>query len=278
MPELKQALAANGPLTNDLKTAAETAQKLRKQGEQEAALAALDDLEGLLQSASASPKPSDAAAIQTGAEKWQQRLAQLEPRYHEALDQAGNDYVKKLRVLFTYATEQAEAKQYVKALAALDRLEPLLQEAEAEIAAEADAAVDELIKTGAEDFDAFRECLSRWNEACRDVRRQIEELKAAALETYPDAGAAVARLDEVFEGLDWWLERQLGRGLAAPSAEQRYSIATEVRALADEYAEIVASNPMIEHADANPFGVTVRIEETLREPLEEMLMHLHFEA
>jgi hypothetical protein len=282
MPDLKQALAANGPLTNDLKTAAGKAQSLRKQGQHEAALAALNELEELIETASAAGEQSDAApqtgAEKTGAEKWQQRLAQIEARYHEALDQADDEFVKKLRVLFTYATEQAEAKQYAKALAALDRLEPILEAAEADIAAAADAELDELIQTGSEDFDAFRECLSRWNEAVRDVRRQVDELKAAVLASYPDEAAAVDRLEEVFDGLDWWLERQLGQGLAAPSAQARQAIATEVRALADEYAEIVESNPMIEHADANPFGVTVRIEETLREPLEEMLMHLHFEA
>jgi hypothetical protein len=278
MPGLKQALSAGGPLVSELKAKAEQAQSLHKRKLHDASLAALDGLEKLIASAQQSGRPSDAAAPARGAEKWEQRLRQLEPRYYDALDEADDDYVKKLRVLFTYATEQAEAHQYTKALTALDRLEPVLDEAEAEIAAAAEAEVDEVIKTGAEDFDAFRECLARWNEAVRDVREQVDELKAAMLESDPDAGAAAERLEEVFEGLDWWLERQLAQGLAAPTAQQRQAIATEVRALAAEYADTIAANPVIQHADANPFGVTVRIEETLREPLEEMLMHLHFEA
>jgi hypothetical protein len=67
------------------------------------------------------PPPPDRAAVD-----WEREFARIEPRYLEALKTSTSDAASKLRVVFTYATEQAEARAFDKALGALKRLEPLL--------------------------------------------------------------------------------------------------------------------------------------------------------
>lgn len=57
--------------------------------------------------------------------QWEDRAAELTPRYEDAL-RANSAETNKLRAIMDYATAQAERKQYVKALVALDRLAPLL--------------------------------------------------------------------------------------------------------------------------------------------------------
>jgi hypothetical protein len=57
--------------------------------------------------------------------QWEERLADVEPRYNEVV--AGETpQANQMRVIMNYATRQADRKQFVKALAGLNRLEPLL--------------------------------------------------------------------------------------------------------------------------------------------------------
>jgi len=58
-------------------------------------------------------------------QQWEDRAAELTQRYQDAL-RVGAAETNKLRAIMDYAQAQAERKQYVKALVALDRLAPLL--------------------------------------------------------------------------------------------------------------------------------------------------------
>jgi hypothetical protein len=57
--------------------------------------------------------------------QWQERFADVEPRYDEAVSNSTPE-ATQMRVIMDYATGQADRKQFVKALAGLDRLQPLL--------------------------------------------------------------------------------------------------------------------------------------------------------
>jgi hypothetical protein len=59
-------------------------------------------------------------------QQWEERFAELEPRYNELSADSTPD-ANQMRVIMNYATRQAERKQFVKALTGLNRLEPLLQ-------------------------------------------------------------------------------------------------------------------------------------------------------
>jgi hypothetical protein len=58
--------------------------------------------------------------------QWEERYAELEPRYNELVADSAPE-ANQMRVIMNYATRQAERKQFVKALTGLNRLEPLLQ-------------------------------------------------------------------------------------------------------------------------------------------------------
>jgi hypothetical protein len=57
--------------------------------------------------------------------EWEERIAQVEPRYADAIESAGAD-AGKLRIVMNYAQTQSKRRQYVKALVGLERLERML--------------------------------------------------------------------------------------------------------------------------------------------------------
>jgi hypothetical protein len=59
-------------------------------------------------------------------QQWEERFAEVEPRYNEVVADE-TPQANQMRVIMNYATSQAQRKQFVKALAGLNRLEPLLQ-------------------------------------------------------------------------------------------------------------------------------------------------------
>jgi hypothetical protein len=64
---------------------------------------------------------------ETRRREWELRLAQIEPRYREAVG-AGGTQAEQLQKVMEYAQTQAGNQQFVKALVGLDRVEKLLSE------------------------------------------------------------------------------------------------------------------------------------------------------
>jgi hypothetical protein len=60
-------------------------------------------------------------------QQWEERLAELEPRFNQRASDSTPDS-NQIRAIMNYATSQAERKKFVKALAGLNRLEPMLSE------------------------------------------------------------------------------------------------------------------------------------------------------
>ncbi|MDX1944282.1 MAG: hypothetical protein SFU86_02665 [Pirellulaceae bacterium] len=94
-----------------------------------ASLLAVSELvKGLIGDAPPPPKEEKPAANPKAAQ-WEKEWAALEPEYLAALKTATDDLAGKMRAVHAYATEQAEATQYDKALTALARLRPLIEQA-----------------------------------------------------------------------------------------------------------------------------------------------------
>jgi hypothetical protein len=114
--QLDAAQAQDTSVAKEITTRMRDAETLAGRQKLDRASAALPQIERLL----------DRARAETARrQQWEERLAQLEPRYNGSLD-AGSADTRALQAIMKYAKSQAERKQYVKALVGLDRLDPML--------------------------------------------------------------------------------------------------------------------------------------------------------
>jgi hypothetical protein len=143
LPYVKRALATPTSLSSELETRVREAQDLGRQRQFEQGLAALRIVGDLTKQALAETNTvpvgagkravaNDFASLLREAQtkrrgQWDERIAQIEPRFNEAVA-AATDNVDKMRAVMDYALRQAARRQFVKALVGLDRLERLIAE------------------------------------------------------------------------------------------------------------------------------------------------------
>jgi hypothetical protein len=137
LPHVKRALATTTSLSEELQSSVREAQDLGRQRDFEQGMAALRRVGALTKQALAEaesvasiPPVEEAASPRQEAEakrrrQWEERIAQVEPRYAEAMQNSTPD-AGKLEILMDYAQRQSKQRQYVKALIGLDRLEQML--------------------------------------------------------------------------------------------------------------------------------------------------------
>ena len=141
LPHVKRALAVATSVSDELQTRVREAQDLGRRRDFEQGLATLRIVGQLAKQALAEAETAPAAGreepvadpvasrIQEAETKrrhqWEERVAQIEPRYSEAV-RAATDDTGKMRLVMDYAQTQAARKQFVKALVGLDRLERML--------------------------------------------------------------------------------------------------------------------------------------------------------
>ena len=255
-PAIKAAVGANPNRKNDILQPVARVQALVKSGEFNDAKAALLQIGQLLKQLTAGstqqemetqpteaeevpPTPSPQQQADRGqllASKWQQTIQQVEPRYHAALKTAPDDVASKLRVMFTYATEQAEAGAYDKALAAMGRLEPLLQQAAAS------QGVSEEIP---EDIVAKRKfMLTRMQEIPRVIRPKLNDLKMAISTAVPAenadelCGAIEDALQTFYDEIQDEVDEAINTG------DMRRLRGLKERVAGNELITLLAQNPM----------------------------------
>jgi hypothetical protein len=136
---VKRALTTSTSVRDELQLRVREAQDLGRQRDFEQGIVALRLVGQLTKQAIAEADASPAAvgADQTTSpmeeaktarrQQWEQRLAELEPHYSDAVNSA-NSGAGKLRIVMDYSRAQAERGQFVKALVGLDRLAQLLGE------------------------------------------------------------------------------------------------------------------------------------------------------
>jgi hypothetical protein len=141
LPHVKRALATSTSLSDELQKYVREAQDLGRQRDfdngmvalrrvGELAKQALAEAESVRATGGDEPVRDPRAQRLQEAEarrrrQWQERIAQVEPRYHEAIGAATPD-ARQMRLVMDYAQRQAGRKHFVKALVGLDRLEQLL--------------------------------------------------------------------------------------------------------------------------------------------------------
>jgi len=285
MPKVKEGLAVGGDMATDLKLKISEAGMMARKRDFGPAQSLLDDAEELLAAITAAKnKPAgDSLAAQ-----WESRFATTEKVFLRVLK--GNPAnASALRTVMVYATEQAENKDYTKALAALTRLDGLLQAADVAGAAGGagavgasggapDAPAGQPAKIASDEADgqsgerpgergytgivAYRKSLVEFNLAAQRVKSQIASLKAAIPSQMPDESDLADELSEELNALT----TELMDAVDAAMKTSENTASPITAALADTlkgYADEVASSDLIDHVDNNPFGVAVSVRQTL---------------
>ena len=194
-PDLDKLFASKTPAGEEAKQQAGEAATFARNKEFEQANGVLDQLEKIVKGAS---EATDPAAV------WQKRREELESQYlaavrsEGALNPEAEKIVGRIKVMWTYATEQAEAGGYEKALAALGRLEKEGLFAQAEAA----KAMGSGVAAGTVDKRKF--LLTRWQKIGADLRGELNKLKKeiAAQEADDDP-------DDLADGFDEYLQLML---------------------------------------------------------------------
>ncbi len=139
LPHVKRALASNTSVSGELQQSVQEAQEFGRRRDFEPGLAALRKVGELTKRALAKAETATLVtgandisnqshvAQQTRRQQWDNRLAEVQPRFNAAI--AGSaENVDKLQKVMTYAQNEARQQRFVKALVGLDRLERLLSD------------------------------------------------------------------------------------------------------------------------------------------------------
>jgi len=274
LPAIKTAVATGGEKGVDIKLKASEAGVFANKMDYERANALLDEAEALIKAISGKPEAKPEAEApesetqgesqDSGAEaKFARRFAEVEPAYLELLA-ARNPEATKLRAVMGYANEQAEAGDHAKAIAALDRLDKMMEAARA-------------LPTGAGEpragIVAYRKSLLGLRSAVATVEGQIAALVKAIPGQLPDeldlAEDLAEELRESTEALQDLVDEAMN------AAEDPAQPATKaLRQQLDDYISELHSNEVVKHVDSNPFGVTVSVEKTLGAALESVRINM----
>ena len=192
------------------------------------------------------PEPSKGA-------QWEKAFAEMEPRYLEALKSAPGDAASKLRVVFTYATEQAEAGQFDKALASLKRLEPLI--------AEALASPGKTPEIAAGTVEKRKFLLTRFKQIPGEIRPEVNKLKASIAREVPDEdpdelGSAIeASLQSFYDEIQDEIDKAINSG--------------DMKVMSGLKGRVM-KNELISHLFDNPLTDGSKFRESLIGALEEV--------
>ncbi len=249
MPKVKEAIVAGGDKGTDVKLKVSEAGVFARKKEFNPANALLDEVEKLI---SPSAPVADAA-------QYEARLAAIEARYQDVLKTNPVD-ANKMRAVFGYASEQAEAEQFVKAVAALGQLEKLLDAAGAE---------DAKGEKGFKGIVAYRKTLIDLRAAVAKVEGQIANLVKAIPSQMPDEADLAEDLADDLRESNEDLQNLIDEAIGTAKNESE-PITRELSARLDALIAEVGSSEVIKHVDSNPFGVALSIGTTLGKALSDV--------
>ena len=273
--------AATGPDAADFKLRISEAGALARKKDFAAADAVLDAIEAALKAADPSKaekpegeiraetaEPAEVAEVEPAVDDpeeevrvaslnsaWDERIEAVEARYLQVLrgNPAGGG---ELRTVMAYALDQHEDGQNTKALAALDRLEKLL-----------DAAASAKNEAGYTGIVEYRKTLLDLRAAVARVDGQIAALVRAIPEDSPDEADLAEELGALLGAANEELQDLVDEAMG--TAENEDTPIT--RALAerlDLLIDKVGRNDLIKHVDTYPSGVAMTVEETLTTALK----------
>ena len=302
MPQVKDAITLLGPNANDVKLRVSQAGVAARNKEFEPANRLLDDVEGAMETL--------ALAIRQ-ARLYQERLAEIEPRYLAAL-KTNPAEATRMRAVFGYQGEQAGAYQHAKALNALNQLDKLMggpgnaeipvappttseskgeeEETEGSERGEDDEGSEDGKEEGQEEegeptatsdngekgykgIVAYRTSLIELRRAVASAEGRIAALVKAIPSALPDeADLAESLAESMRESSQELLD--LVDDAMNTSDNKDTPITRALRARLDALIAQVATDPVIKHVDSNPFGVSTDIGTTLGNALKGVLVKL----
>ena len=255
IPLVKSAATANPDRKSELLEPLKRCQDLINSGQAVEAKAALFDLNRVLKDLNgASPPPSPPPPTEKAptieeeaqgkeeehddaeAKEWHKRLAEVEPRYEQAVKLTTGD-VGRMRMLHDIALEQADGGQYDKALATLKRLEDALAGARGT----GDAIPPGLVK--------YRTTLLNFEKVMKTIRGQIGKLTGSVAKL-PDEADLAKRLGQAVEDLNSELSDAIDKAMsAAKNVREPYNEAT--RGMIQEKIALIQSDPLVKIVDKN---------------------------
>jgi hypothetical protein len=221
-----------------------------------------------LQTAPEAPPAPDAAAL-----RWAQSLPPLRERLEAAL-RAQHPEASKLRALIAYAAEKVQQRDHVAALAALDRIESLLDatpppplSAPMSAAAAAPAGPRPLAPA-----IVYTQTRLAWVATRTKVQAELRKLEAAILERYkgqlvrPQVAKSVRQFDRVLALFDESLSDKLDGALNSADEAEKQRWHAEARTVIEKYQGYLADDPLVQALDDNPF-LPVAVRATLDKTL-----------
>ncbi len=277
---IKDAVASNPARRNDI---VGLVAKFKKElGEEQLAVAteSLKSLATLLKELGPKPQSPEQSVVQSPSEqpqqpkqsqqpsanplegRWNQEYPPVHTQYLEALKKADSKLASQLKVVYTYATEQAEALAYDRALQGLQRLAPLIAQA---LAVVGQGGASSEIASGIVEKRKF--LASRWDQIPKEVASDLNALKTAISQSVPDENPdeLVARINEYLK--DFWSDMRDEIDKAINSGDSTYKSA--ITAIKDFKAE-VGQNPMVQHLERNKVGADLSVEGILMSALQEV--------
>ena len=117
-----------------------------------------------------------------------------------------------------------------------------------------------------------------WHQTRKTLSANLDQLKKAIGAQYAAEGPKIIagieqslkKLDGILDKLDTRLADSLGKAHAAKDPAARGAEMDRSRSILKEYLRYVASEPMIAHIDANPFGVKTNLRQTLSTTLNHL--------
>ncbi|MBC7938371.1 MAG: peptidoglycan-binding protein [Chitinophagaceae bacterium] len=118
-----------------------------------------------------------------------------------------------------------------------------------------------------------------WHGTRGILDHNINELKRAIRQEYAnehptllaDIDKNVNRVDLILEKLDVRLAQTLERAGATKDAAKRKAEITTAKTILADYVAFVKSEPLIDHIDNNPFGVSAQVKKTITDSLTHMI-------
>ncbi|MES2846856.1 MAG: hypothetical protein V4747_17695 [Pseudomonadota bacterium] len=235
--------------------------------ETEKVLAGIKQLQqALVQAASAGPSAEET--------KWDQIQAAVEAKVLAALKANGGDS-SKIRAVWTFAQEKAEAGDFVAAMKAVTNLLPLLKDVGAHpdtAGPQTEAATTPANERPPVGVVAFQRSRIMWLDAKSKMKAEIDRLRATIVADgadEEDAAEIASGADELvaeYQQFDSRLEDVLDEITQTPEGPARTALKRQASRVITEY-DSVLSQPFFKMVDANPFGgasVTEQARQSLR--------------
>ena len=204
------------------------------------------------------------------AKTYAQRVADLQKRLKQALGDKHPESTK-MRALIGFASEKAEAKDYVGALKALDMLEQLLKAPQPTTSTTPTAAADSAARKIAPAV-VYTQTRLVWVATRGSIQAELKKLEQAILDNYkgqivlPEVTQGVRKLDRVLAMFDESLIENLDKALNSTEAADKAKWHDEARAVITRYQNYLATDPLVQELDNNPF-VPIAVQASLSKTL-----------